>query len=450
MSEHRIDLSQLASIRDGTGHTIFAPSASGMWLNCPGSLIPNLLAVDPGNVDAAYGTVGHSICEAWLREGKPPLHRLGTNEFIEAGDWDQGGWGYLIEIDEEMFYYARQCVDRCEWEPGDHLVERKVWFEQLTPIPKQGGTMDFAAMQPGKCLVTDHKFGKAEIVYAKENSQMMLYAVGIFLEYDWIYHFEDFVLRVNQPRLNHFDEWQCRRQDILDFMAFVKEKAAIAWAHDAPRIPGPKQCRFCKVRATCAANAMMQEELIASAFEAVSDEYTPDKMQAFKDRLDDDLNDFDLQAVTVGTLSTLQLAKLKPFRATAEAWWKAMDAELYRRASMGEVIHGFKLVEARSKRIVRNENKFVSILRGYGATEEEIYRRKLTSPAQGEKVLIKHGVRRAELANLFADSVEKPIGKATLVPLRDPRQPIVDLAAAVFQDESSQSVDPEDREDQEI
>lgn len=432
MSEHRIDLSRLAKIRDGTGHTVFSPSSSHMWLACPGSLIPNLLAQDDAGEDAAYGTVAHGITEQWLRAGKPPLHRLGTNEFVESGDW-----GFLIDIDEQMFEYAEQCVDACEWEPGLHLVEQKVWFSQYMPIPNQGGTMDFSALMDGRMHTRDHKFGKADTIYAEENSQGMLYSLGIFLQYDEQFHFEDIIVGINQPRLNHFDEWHTTRKHLLDFAEYVRERAAIAWAHDAPRVPGPKQCRYCRVKATCAANAMMQVELVASAFEAVTDEYTPQKMQAFKDRLDDELDTYDLATIPVATLTTAQLARLKPFRKPAEAWWSAVDEELERRGIQGETIPGFKLVEGRSFRRVKNETKFIETLRAHHVPESEIWKRELISPAQAEDAVVKYGkIRRKHVPQVFAAVVEKPPGKPTLVPLHDKRDAIVESTADVFTDES--------------
>lgn len=442
MSEHRVDLDELAKVRDGTGHSVFSPSSSAMWLQCSGSLIPNLLAGDDAGVDAAYGTVAHGVTERWLKDGKAPKHLLGTNEFVESGDW-----GFLIDIDEVMFEYAKECVDVCEWIPGDHLYEQKVWMpEGVYPIKRQGGTMDFAALRTGLMHVRDHKFGTAETIYAEENTQGMLYALMLFHAYDAKYNFQDIVIGINQPRLNHFDEWHTTRDRLLEFEAYVKERAARAWAHDAPRTPGPKQCRYCAVRASCAANAMLQEELVSQVFQDTTVEFTPNAMQAFKARLDDDLDPYKMQMFNVGALSTAQMAKLKPFRRAAESWWKALDEELERRAGQGEKIPGFKLVNGRSLRVVSNEARYIEILREHGFDENEIWSRELISPAQAEEAIVKHGVRRKDVPTVFAKVFYKPQGKPTLVPEHDKREEVVDISAQVFTDMSVNSSNSENEE----
>ena len=232
-----------------------------MWLPCPGSLIPNIMLPDAGNPDSAYGTVAHGLTEQWLKTGKAPEHLLHTTQTVD---------GFEVLIDESMMYYVELAVDRCEWEPGEHIVERKVWFSHLTPIPRQGGTLDFAALRKRIGVFADHKFGKSpdNMVIAEDNSQAMLYAIGAMNDPDFKkYDLQDFVIRINQPRLDHYDEWHTTRKRLIEFGHYVKERAALAWSFDAPRVPGPKQCRFCKIRGSCSANAKFQEDLMNAVFE---------------------------------------------------------------------------------------------------------------------------------------------------------------------------------------
>ncbi len=410
-----------------------------MYLACAGSLIPNILATDESGYDAAYGTVGHHVTEQWLLTGKRPSHLVGTNHFVDSGDW-----GFLIAIDDEMLEYAEQCVDHCEWEPGEHLVEAHVDFSHLTPIPNQGGTLDFAAMLPRRATVIDHKFGSSpeNIVWAEDNSQLMLYAIGLWRDPRFQhYKFEDFIIRINQPRLNHFDEWHTTAKRLAEFEVYARERMAAAWKYDAPRNPGVKQCRFCKVRASCPANALLQEQLTAGVFEDTTQ--SPEEMAAFVRRLDDDLMGYEPSPVRVESLTTEQMARLLPFRAMAESWWAALENELCKRAASGEKVPGMKFVEGRTRRVFSNAKKAEKHLISLGVPRAEIITESMVSPAQAEKLLRKHGHRTKDIPQLLHGMVYKPAGRATLVPVSDRRPEVEDVTALVFEN----TVEPTETEE---
>lgn len=435
MTEHKvINLASLARVKDGTGHSIFGASASPMYLACPGSLIPNILAPDESSSDAAFGTVAHGVTEQWLIDGTPPVHLLGTKQIVG----DDIETCHAVLIDEEMLGYAEQCVDRCEWEPGEHVIEAHVDFSHLTPIPHQGGTLDFAALLDGRATVTDHKFGASpqNIVWAEENPQLMLYAIGLWRDPRFQHHgFSDFIIRINQPRLDHFDEWHTTAKHLGDFEVFARERMALAWTLDAPRTPGPKQCRFCKVRGSCAANAKLQEDLISGAF--VDETQTAEQMQDFASRLDDGVEPFNMHVSTVGDLTTPQMARLLPYRAMADAWWASLENELNHRGKGGEHIPGHKFVEGRSRRKFSNESRAMSRLTSLGVPFDELTTEKMVSPNQAEKLLRKKGYKTAQLPELLRGLVHKPPGRATLVPLTDKRPAVEDVSSLVFSDEQS-------------
>lgn len=428
MSEHRIDLSQLSKVRDGTGHSVFGASGSGMFLNCTGSLVPNLLVKDDGNEYAAYGSIAHAVTEVWLLTGKKPVHLLGE---VRQKD------GFDIEIDEVMLDFAQECVDRCELEPGEHLIEKRVDYSDLTPIPNQGGTGDFVAMRYQHCSLKDHKFGIADVIMAEWNTQLMLYAYGIFLEYDWLYDFQVFELTILQPRLDHYDTWTCTREELLQFAAWAKTRMHEAWAIDAPRTPGDKQCRYCKVRSSCVAAARWQAQLCEGIF---GDETaTVEDMEEFKERLDDPVG-FKLNLLAPGTLSTAEIVELFRFHKTAMRFWNSLGVELFKRAQMnGENLseHGLKLVNGRGKRYFSDPKASAAFLIEQGMAKTDVWVTKIISPAQAEKALRKLGFRGQELENLLVDFYTKTPGKAVLAPIFDKRPAISDIDDAVFDDESN-------------
>lgn len=442
-----INLNQLAKIRDDTGHSIFGPSGSGLFLNCPGGLIPNLLADDVAGIDAAWGTVAHGVTEQWGITGKRPSHLVGTNEFVTAGDW-----GYLIDIDDVMLDYCQMCIDWVEFFPGLIFWERRVDFSRLTPIPRQTGTADFIAIDAAgrRMVIVDWKFGKNHQVFAEWNSQGMLYALGALFEfdqeYDGEYDIQEIEIRIAQPRLDHFDIWIISREDLLEWAAWAKDRMALAWTLDAPRTAGAKQCEFCRVKASCAANAKLNIEMTEGIFGDTTEPVDAETMQEFKDRVDD--LDFDIAPVEAGTLTTSQLAAMRPFRSMAERWWKSLDLELFRRAQAGEnmKVHGLKIVESRSFRVFSDNDAAAHKLESLGVPHKAIFTEKMATPAQAEKLLRKAGHKHKDIPSLLGGLISKPPGKPTLAPLADKRAAIVDLSEAVFGDTTNPETETEESE----
>jgi hypothetical protein len=441
LREKPINLEMLRSIRDGSGHSIFGPSGSSMWLNCPGSLIPNLLAPDKPNPDSCYGTVCHEIAETWLTIGKRPTHLLGKVRFFEYGEW-----GSFFRIDEEMLEHARACVDWVEFLRGERYVEQRVDFSRITPIPNQSGTADLIVIDGDTMYVIDWKFGKGVRVYAERNTQAMLYALGAMWKFDPERKIKRIIVRIGQPRLDHFDEWETTPEELLMFAGWAQARMALAWSPNAPRVAGAKQCQFCRVQASCAANALMQVELSEGVFEDLDNPVSPEQMQEFKDRLDDNLMEFDIDFIEAGNLTTEQLVKLKPFRKLADKWWHSVEHELMVRTLNGEDLtkYGHKIVEGRSIRKFTNEREAAEHLQHLGVPKEQVFETKIVSPSKAEELLIKAGHRRKDMQSLLEGYTRKPPGKPTIVPLHDKRPAMVDLTEEVFDDLDSET--PEDEE----
>lgn len=425
MTEHAILLDELAG--DRGSHSVFSPSSSSMWMNCPGSLIPNIQVHDSAGEAAAEGTVAHGVAEQWLKSGKKPTHLIGTNEFVESGDW-----GYLIEIDSVMLNFVQDYVDWCAWLPGDHMIEQKVYFSEITPIPNQGGTADHVACEPGRMVITDLKYGKGVKVYAEGNTQALLYALGFFLEWDWFYDFQEIVIRIAQPRLEHFDEWVIDRERLLEFAEYAKCRAHDAWRLDAPRRPSESACQWCKVKATCPAAAKMSIDLMAAAFDSVGNDITAASMSEFRE---DYLSlTVEPSLADIGSLTVDEMVVLYEFRKMAEGWWAALAAELYRRAVDGEPIPRHKLVESRSHRVFTDEPEAAKKLQSYGLEEGQIWNTKMNTPSQVEKELRKAGYPSKDIPGLLSGLVFKPVGKPTLAPVTDKRPALVDVSGAAFGD----------------
>lgn len=429
MSDHVFTVAEITSAMERIvqgGHSVFAPSASKMWLNCAGSLIPNLFAPDESGEDAAYGTVGHMVGERWLKTGKKPLNLLNKTYWV-----DGAGWGFFIVIDEVMMDHVERYVRQCRTLPGDHFVETRVDFSQLTPIPNQGGTADHVACYYQTMVITDLKMGKGVWVYAEGNTQALLYALGFFYAWDWLYDFQRIIIRISQPRLENFDEWEITREELLAFAETVKPKAAAAWVQGAPRTPSPEACQWCRVQATCTAKAKVVFDIVGGDTTTSGKPVDFKRMVMFKKEL---ARQEDPDVANVASLTTLELERIFTWRSTVDRFFKTVIEELESRANDNARLTLTKQVEGRSHRAWKNEREALRALVKAGLKQDDVQALTMASPAAVEELLRKIGLKSKDLPDVLDGLVYKPPGKTTIVPIKDKRRAVHDRDGGAFDD----------------
>ena len=177
---------------------------------------------------------------------------------------------------------------------------------------------------------------------------------------------------------------------------------------DAERVPGDKQCRFCRAKASCSALKGYTEAAILSDF--------------------DDLDNMP----KANTLSDEQMLVALQSKPLIEAWLSAIEAHVKERLATGKGFPGYKLVEGRSLRQWKEENLAQVALVELLGEERAYVAPKLISPAQAEKALGKS--RSAEIAEL----ITKSPGLPTLAPESDKR-PAINLLPEDFSDCTDQN-----------
>lgn len=384
------------------GHSIFSPSSSEMWLNCSGSLIANMQERQKQGETAseftAQGTVAHEVAEIWLTSGKKPTHLLG--EILNRQ-------GYDIEVDAEMLDYVGEYVSWCNDVQGDHYTEVRVDFSHLTPVPNQSGTSDHVCCSTGKLTITDLKYGMGIKVYAENNTQMQIYALGVLNEFDLLYDFQEIEMRICQPRLHHFDSWTISREQLLKFGEYVRERAFAAWQPDAPRKLTEKGCQWCKVRASCPAKAAEIEAMVDEMF-------ADDDVVGVVQRLDN--NEYLVEMPKVETLSIEQQEKILNKSKTVRQFLDDIEKNLFDFAAKGGKLQTLKLVAGRTTRKWQNEQETVDYFKSLNIGEDDFAPRSLVTPAAAEKMLKTKGIKQ-DLSQLIADRKGKP----TLAPITDKR-----------------------------
>lgn len=443
------------------GHALFSPSSSAGWMNCQGFLLANANKIDRAGIDAAYGTVAHAFAAEWLtairdhgakRAERVPKAALNT---VHLSD------GHEITIDAQMVHHVRRYIDFCaEVERlGDVFIEQRVGYEGYTPIPGQGGTADhFVCVPPrrgaggkmverGQLIITDLKMGYLRVDVVR-NTQAMLYALGVYLEWNWLYGFGTITIRIAQPRLDSFETWECSDTELLAFGEEVRIAADKAWREDAPRSPSAKACQWCR-DVLCPARSNLLADLTDDAFEPDPEVLTGEKTPTY---------DTVAMAAPPPPLTMAPPPgpeKVDPNRVALAAWryrhrsfyeryFKEIGEELLRLALTGVEIPGFKVTRGRRSFSWLDPETAAFELSVLGLGEEDIFKSTVTSVNQASTALrVKVGMSPENIEKLlYGDEATKQTGLATvkpgkpmLAPIGDQRTDVKDATDAAFEDD---------------
>ena len=382
-------------------HSPVGPSAATRWINCPGSVLATIDMEDESSSFAIEGTAGHTVTEWCREEGHRAEHYLGAMVPV----WVSETRTDMIECDQVMVDAVNYFLDYVEQFHGEIYVEEKVSYESW--VPGGFGTSDDMRVTDKICVVTDFKYGKGIQVYAKENPQLMLYALGFIHDYGWMYpNLETVQLNICQPRLDHIDEWSISVADLLHWADTVAEPAGKAALTPGAEYKAGYWCKknFCLLKDTCKTRARTIFEAVVGDFE--------------------DLDALDPEDVDANRLSNAEIGLLLPFLPVITGFCSDLQAHALSELGKGEVIPhpdtgDYKLVAGRTVRsYISNEEETIKLLRGkYKLRVKDFTNSKLKTPPQLEKII-------GKTHEIMTELVEKSPGKPVLAPGTDPRPAI--------------------------
>ena len=396
---------------DTLAHAKLSASGAHRWAECPASVRMEQGLPDTETEHAEYGTAAHEMAALALEEEKMASDYKG--QFFNKCKLKPEG--HLC--DEEMIEGVQTYLNYVRGHIGTLYIEKKVKFDNW--VPEGWGTADAIVVDDGNIFTTvvrviDLKFGMGVQVDAEENYQAVLYGLGVLQSLSVKKPDKDvkFIVSIVQPRKDHISEWELTYEEILAWGEKLKKAAKLTQNEKADFSPGPKQCMWCKVKATC--RPLQQYNL----------------QQAV-----DDFDDFEVSGeMKFKNPETLSVEEVGNILLNVEGivkWTKAVEAYAKIQMSKGVDIPGSKLVSGRrGHKKWRDEEKAIEMFDMLLDTaEDELFDKVLKSPAQAEKLLKVKGISEKLIQSLFIQSEGGP----TIARASDKRPPLALGATSDFE-----------------
>lgn len=413
-------------------HARLSPSSAHRWMTCPGSVLLESTQPDTSSSFADEGTAAHFLASECLEQKVDAVSFKGRTILVghKITDWLTDGWTAgekvsTFEVDADMASYVQVYVDaiRRKAEGNDLMVEVKVDFSRFVGVPDQFGTSDAIVLSAdGETMdVDDLKYGRGVRVDAEGNEQMMLYALGAYDQFEALGDIKQVRVTIHQPRLDHVSEWSITTDELLAFGLRAKDAAQKAvdildtGIYDTTElVPGDKQCKFCKAKATCPKLAEFVQDELGADFESLTAQpYDAPRAVA---ALTDDCLPLAMNAVDL-----------------IEGWCKAVRGETERRLLAGTPVSGWKLVQGKQGNRAWTDAKVAEeTLKTMRIKHEEMYNYSVISPTDAEK-LAKAKIIGPRQWPALQQIITRSAGKPSVAPESDKREALVLRTADDFE-----------------
>ena len=369
-----------------SAHALLSASASHRWIHCTPSVRLEETLPESKSGYAAEGSLAHEIGELRLRKAfTEPMATRTFNSLLKKFQEHELYQDEMLRHTETYLDYVNQVAHSFPSTPYI-AVEKKLDYS--TYAPEGFGTGDCIIIGGNTLYVIDLKYGKGIPVFAENNPQMMLYALGAYTEYSILYNIETVKMAIIQPRLDSISESEISMTDLLGWGESIKPIAQKAFNGEGEFAPS-EHCKFCRAKALCRAR---------SEFNTSLEEFKMAKPPLISNE-------------EVGQI----IARAQQLSKWAEDLEEYALAELLR----GNHIAGWKAVHGRATRKFTDIDKAFEILKANGIDETMLYERKPLTLTATEKL-----VGKAQFKTLLSEHVETPLGKPTLAPLSGKREPI--------------------------
>lgn len=378
-------------------HALLSPSEAKKWLSCSASLACEKDIPNTSGKAAVLGTAMHTIAEMHLNQyikgTALPLEREVGAYVLDEG---KGQIKALISpmkgavlITADMIEQVRKYTDYCKAVIDVATYAKLEMRVNLTEVLHPGyihspggrqeeiqtfGTADLVAVRElantdeHMLTIGDLKTGRHR-VEAKENKQLMLYALGVYRRLKRRYNITVVRLVIFQPYAGGASEWDISVEGLELFAKFAQKRALLALdayfrgkknlkASDfKPSVDG---CQWCRFSEQCAARTKTVNAVLAGELEDdFALELTPEQLVA-------------------------EYEKLPLLRQHIDKVEKAMAAALH----SGKKVPGYKLVEGKmGNRAWKDAKEVIDAAEFYEIDRKMLFKASLVSPKEAEAAL---------------------------------------------------------------
>lgn len=391
-------------------HCELGPSSSKRWINCPGSIAKCRGLPNKSTVFAEEGTAAHELASHCLETGFDAARyrdwHIDVNgdsfrtRFVQLPKGTEPG-PHCYVVDDEMVDVVQMYLDVCreaaesaDEAAGDMIIiEQRVVFSET---PEVNGTADFGVYiaKTKTVKIKDFKYGRGVGVDPEENTQALIYAIGLVKRLHNV-GIETVEISIVQPRFDEFNPvktWVIDAIDLLDYEHDILEAAKRTELPDAPLAAGD-WCRFCPAMATC-------EERERTALAIAIDQFSG--------------NVIDPKSLSGADLAD-RLEKVDELK----RWCEAVIAHAHEEATQGRKIPGWKLVKKRANRVWKDEGAAADELESFIPRGNLFEAPQMKSPAVVERLV--PGKNKEARAKFLEPFVERKSSGTVLAPESDKR-----------------------------
>lgn len=372
-------------------HSPIGGSGAARWMQCPASA---RMAREFSNVSSEYadeGTEAHELAAMCLKAEAVFVGAVSPEDIN----------GYDREMVEAVWKYVTYVHNFCEADPDAELLVEET-FHREDIHDDYWGTADAVIYHPADrhLRVIDYKHGVGVPVEAKDNPQLLYYALGVAprLHNRGI---DRITLAIVQPRAFHragpIREWEIGSDELAEFEYNVRAACEATDLDDTVFVAGP-WCRWCPAAGACEAHYDHILTLIPGAYET---------------------RDGDLKMPDAETFSAKRMADVLRKSQQIRSWLKRVEERAYEQAQKGKPPAGLKLVRGKSNRSWRADASMEQLAEKYELDFDDLIVSQPISPPQFEKL-----IPRSEWEGFNENFVKKSFGRPQLVDADDAREAV--------------------------